>query len=126
MRICGSISGPKFVLYKSDQQIYLTLGQLIAKGRHSVPAFGNMTVYLCVGPVLEFAYPKVRHLSAIVESLPFGLGPVADRTVLPEERRFVCFAFGCREPSALRVGTGEGEQNQKNCGDTKLSTPHLR
>jgi hypothetical protein len=24
------------------------------------------------------------------------------------------------------VGTGEGEQNQKNCGDTKLSTPHLR
>ena len=67
---------------KPYHQVDLAIGQLSAKRNHAVAAFGNVTLYLGVGLVLEFAFAEIGDHFSVAERSPFTFGAVAYRTVL--------------------------------------------
>ena len=75
---------PQVTLHEIYQLPDLPVRKPVAKRDHSIPAFGNVLVYLRIGFVLKFALTKVGYHGAVGQRSTLGFGAVANGAVLTE------------------------------------------
>mgnify|MGYP003394315449 FL=1 len=78
--------GSKFRSYQIGQQLDLAVGKLVAKRQHSVPTFGDLFVYLCLGFEFKFARAQARNDRPVIARLVFTVSGATDRGVLEVKR----------------------------------------